>query len=436
MQQNPVTATTPQQSAMLIPRSVNSLNKGGCIRVHSLVDMVRYNNYLIRERHDELFDLLDNTAKLTLIILMGEIQHRILTMRTELEKAGLYRHQVKKLTRKMADIANSIQKDVIRLGELSSTQFCNAVLPGCGEQYIAEGSNVITTAQMEFSQMIANDISLFYISGKQALDDIHYPNSAPCAHALLTLGIAELFLSVSDNLHTIIHNRTGRKPLLINTKDVETVRSTANELIAVLVRSEVPKESGEHARTILNRMTSVVIGDRMAEVIHKSEQRMQFEYIEYFLATLATYLHNETRIPFSMLRSMMFKLREKKRVIQLLNDIKEVTTSLFSDSADVFELSLEIHSAGSKAIDEFRYLAMNDKRRYTEAEIRKVSINILRNEIKENNGLLPLGSLKQLYSEYHTKKAMEQLFTDMGADGKATLKVLRKMRVCELDMNN
>lgn len=71
MQQNPVTATTPQQSAMLIPKSVSSINKGGYVRVHSLVDMVRYNNHLIHERPDELFDLLGNTAKLTLIILMG-----------------------------------------------------------------------------------------------------------------------------------------------------------------------------------------------------------------------------------------------------------------------------------------------------------------------------------------------------------------------------
>jgi len=433
--QTPVTRNLSQQQQQLLPKSVSSLKNGEKTKAHSSLYLVMQQNRRIRNNPKPMHSELENRAVVTQLLLVAELRKQILSMRQALQESNLYRQLVKKEVNKMVDISATLNSDTYKVGADASASFCRTVLAGMENEYIAEGSNMITLAQMQFSQFIEDTMQHFFISCKQALDDIRHPHARACARILVSAGMAEFFINITTSFHEVIKQKTGFAPQLILPTAVEEIRSTGIKLLERLVTKEVPEESGMRARAMLDKLTAIVMSDEMVALEKKAEHRMQFEYTEYFLASIGISLNTGRPLKIAVIRTLFAKLRDKKRIIQLLSDLKAIpVTDSEGNSMDTMDLSIELPSFSIPSINEFRYLAMNDKRRYTEQEIRSVSIDILRKEITENNGTLPLGSLKQLYSEYHTKKAMQSLFKYMGPDGAATLKVLKGISVGELKM--
>lgn len=433
--QTPVTRNLSQQQKVLFPKSISSLNNGEKMVAHSALWLVMNQNALSREQYRYQYEEMENRAQVTQLLLIDVLRQETLKMRLALQSENMYRQLVKKEVNKMVDVSAAMHNGAYKVGAAASAGFCRAVLAGLENEYIAEGTDMITLAQMQFSQFINDTMQHFFISCKQALDDINYPHSLSCARILVSAGMAEFFINVTTSFHEVIKSRTGFIPELISPAPVEEIRTSGTRLLEHLVRKEVPEESGLRARAMLDKLTKIVLGDEMVELIKKAEHRLQFEYTEYFLASICMSLNAGTPIKITVLKTLFFKLRDKKRIIKLLSDLKAIpVTDSEGNTMDVMDLSLEMPNYSIPSLNELRYLSMSDKRRYTEKEIRNVTIDLLRKEIQENNGVLPMGSLKQLYSEYGTKKAMQQLFTEMGTDGKETLKVLKYTFIGDLKM--
>lgn len=379
----------------------------------------------------EMLTALHFHAHYSQLLAAGEMHHRITVMRQQLEAAGVVRHQMRRLLTQVVEESNRVR----RLLESTITKNCigfySEVLVGYEKEFVEEDGSLMPLLHQRFHDLIAEPVELARIGSKQCFDNMGHDNSQLLSYICIARGMSDFACGITDSCNKRLYSLVGVKDILPFAGQLSSIAAGCVNILRMFVdvNQTLPTKQAEDATAYFQRLTDIITSNKVIEIYNRTQKERSLCYIEFFIARLRMDIESGF-IPFYVKRTLLHKLADKSTVLQFLAEVHSIP---LYEGVEAYDLSFDVtpqHHA--PVLDNFRSLAYRMQRRYSDKEVHRERLRQLTNELNENGGALPLGTLKHLYRELGTKSAVSKLVDELGPAGAATKRVLKGLKVEDL----
>lgn len=384
-------------------------------------------------------DILNGHLLMTEIMLSNLMQKYVYDVYGELEEKGMMRHQMKRHARQMRDVSRDLISRSNQHDRSMVQTFCRRIFPSLVDAYIEDGGTLTSKLHVVFQRRYATLMEQIYLSSKNVLDKGRVPNSELGAKIQMVLMLCHTGIELYD----LICERVDR--LLEGFGSMTRLKSRHNEKILCSAKELMRLVEGDRsgmmdddcrevkaARTFCAQFQKELTSEELLQLIESGIVSLQIDFTEYAIATLRIRMEHG-RLSVACIRTILARVGTPANVRRLLKEIAGIPYTNNGET-DAIDLAQSLpDSVPESAIATFRRLCIEDHVLLPEKEDeRKVRCRELRQEARSNNGVLPMGTLKALYMELKTKKAVSALLTEAGKELEDTLKVFDKTKVKEL----
>ncbi len=384
-------------------------------------------------------DILNGHLLMTEIMLANLMQKYVYDVCSGLEEKGMMRHQMKRHARQMRDVSRDLISRSNQHDRSMVHTFCRRIFPSLVDTYIEDGGTLTSKLHVVFQRRYATLMEQIYLSSKNVLDKDRVPESELGAKIQMVLMLChtgiELYDLICERVDRLLEGFGSMTRL--KSQHNEKILCSAKELMRLLSgnrKSMMDDESREvkAVRAFCAQFQKELTSEELLQLIESGIVSLQIDFTEYAIATLRIRMEHG-RLSVSCIRTLLARVGTPANVRRLL---KEIAAIPYTDNGetDAIDLAQSLpDSVPESAIATFRRLCIEDHVLLPEKEDeRKVRCRELRQEARSNNGVLPMGTLKALYMELKTKKAVSALLTEAGKELEDTLKVFDKTKVKEL----
>lgn len=369
-------------------------------------------------------------------IMMSSIVHRYAhQVYTTLDERGLLRHNVKRQAKQLRDLSIDLMSRCNAHDLVYVEQYTRDIYPSLVQPYIKAGGTITIKLQAQFHTQHAQRINLIYFATKNALDKMRVSSS----DLMTDICMITMLTQTGIEFYNLICQQTDRlmqgfgRITRVKSHHNERMLNSARELLRLLgCPAEMPEEVASHPRTLTAQFQRELTSVGLLDTIEHSLVSLRMDYIEFVIASLRMKLSSGL-VPLQDIRTLVSRVGSIANVRLLLTEIAAIPLPT-SEEWDVIDLAQSLPDCGPEsAIATFRRLCIdNHELLPLPEEEQTVRLRMLRQEARSNNGLLPLGSLKQLFAEMGTKKAVQELLAKGGKELELTVKWLRSVKVGEL----
>lgn len=382
------------------------------------------------------------------IMMSNLMQKYVYDAYSELQQRGMMRHLVKKHAKSLYSLSFDLQSRCNKHDVEQVRIFCRSIYPSLVDRYIEDGGTLTTKMQLLFQNNYKNQLSKIYLSTKNVLDKIRVPESELCTKiemvAMLAFTGIEFYDTMCKKVDSLLDG-FGRVKRMKSSHN-EKILCAAKELLRIIGgdkdRNGLPEKESLDARTFVAQFQSGLVSEGLLAIVESGISALRTDYIEYLIATLRIKLHRH-ELSITDIRTLVARVGSIKNVRKLLTEIADTipygeTEATAAEYPDAIDLALMLPDpVPDSALFTFRRLCLEDHVLLPEKEDeQKVRCRELRQEARSNGGALPLGTLKALYAELKTKKAVSELLRAAGEELGETLKIFDKIRVKELKYGN
>lgn len=289
--------------------------------------------------------------------------------------------------------------------------------------------------QLLFYNKYSSQLDKIYFATKNAIDKIRIPVGDLCSKVQMVAMLAHTGIEFYEVMCRKVDS------LLDGFGRVSRIKSNHNEKILCaakeLMRSiggkniSLPEKEAADARTFAAQFQKELIGEGLLNMVESGIISLMTDYIEFVIASLRIKLARG-HMTVTDIRTLLARMGSIKNVRKLLEEIALIP---FRDDEDTDTLDLSHtlpDSEADSALGTFRRLCLDDHVLMPEKEDEtKVRQREIRQEARRNGGILPTGTLKALYAELWTKKAVVEFLKEAGPEMEKTIVEFNKMRVKE-----
>lgn len=384
-------------------------------------------------------DILNGHLLMTEIMIANLMQKYIYDVYNGLEEKGMMRHQMKRHAKQMRDVARDLISRSNQHDRCMVKTFCHRIFPSLVDTYIEDGGTLTSKLHVAFQRRYATLMEQIYLSSKNVLDKGRVPESELGAKIQMVLMLChtgiELYNLICERVDRLLEGFGSMTRL--KSQHNEKILCSAKELMRLVegkpenVMDEDSQEVKD-ARDFCAQFQKELTNEELLQLIESGIVSLQIDFTEYAIAILRIRMEHR-RLSVASVRTLLARVGTPANVRRLL---KEIASIPYTDNGetDAIDLAQSLpDSAPESAIATFRRLCVEDHVLLPEKEDeRKVRCRELRQEVRANKGLLPHGTLKALYAEMKTKKAVSELLMEAGKELGDTLKVLDRTKVKEL----
>lgn len=370
------------------------------------------------------------------IMMSNVMQKYVYDVYSSLDNHGMMRHLVKKNAKQMYAIAFDLQGRCNSHDLEQVRTFCRNIYPSLLPEYLDAGGTLTTKLQLLFQKNYSDQLNKIYFATKNAIDKARMPFSDLCAKVQMVAMLAHTGIEFYDVMCHKVDN------LLDGFGRVHRVKSNHNEKLLCaakeLMRSlggdgkNLPDKESADARTFAAKFQKELIGEGLLGMVESGIVSLMTDYIEFVIASLRIKLERR-QITVTDIRTLLARVGSIKNVRKLLEEISLIP---FRDDGDMdaMDLAHELSDTESEsALTTFRRLCLDDHVLMPEKEDEtKVRRREVRQEARQNGGCLPMGTLKALYAEMRTKKAVNEFLRSAGTELDKTIIEFDKLKVKEL----
>jgi hypothetical protein len=279
--------------------------------------------------------------------------------------------------------------------------------------------------QNRFHLLLKDKEEQLFLCLNQLSINVGHPYAAVYARICHTEILTQLSLDVSEFYVRILKKNFGVNCSIHEIHNEKAIIASSNRMMGFLTKETIRKQDSQDVERYIVSLSNLITGQEVVNILENTEIEIYRLYCEYFLAMLRCDIDNDCIPSFTVRRSLFLKLYDKKGVCSLLNELGTIPPRM--DGEDIYDLSTRLSQFHALVIDEFRGLIFRDTSRLTADKLKHIKAENLIHEVMENGGILPLGTLRQLYSETGSKEAIFELVSLMGEKGEDTSKFLETL---------
>lgn len=370
------------------------------------------------------------------IMMSNVMQKYVYDVYSELDSRGMMRHLVKKNAKQMYAVAFDLQGRCNSHDIEQVRTFCRSIYPSLVEEYIEAGGTLTMKMQLLFQSKYSSQLDRIYFATKNAIDKARIPNGDLCSKVQMVAMLAHTGIEFYEVMCRKVDG------LLDGFGRVSRIKSSHNEKILCAAKElmrcigggdniSLPDKESADARTFAAQFQKELIGEGLLGMVESGIVSLMTDYIEFVIASLRIKLARR-QMTVTDIRTLLARVGSFRNVHKLLEEILLIP---FRDNGDmdVIDLAHELPDAEAEsALATFRRLCLDDHVLMPEKEDEtKVRQREVRQEARQNGGCLPLGTLKALYAEMRTKKAVKEFLKGAGAEMDKTIIEFDKLKVKE-----
>lgn len=368
------------------------------------------------------------------IMISNVIQMYICETYDSIESQGLMRHNVKRHAKQLHAasfdlIARCNAHDVAQVNV-----FCRHIFKPLLNDYIQSGGTITIKLQNTFQRMYKAQLDRIFFATKNAMDKARLPNTLLLSNIQMVSMLAHTGMEYYNLMEQKVKSMMEGigQVTCIKSRHNEKMLCSAKELLRALGASTaMPEKESNDVRTLAAQFQRELVNENLMKIIESSILSLYTDYTEFVIASLRLKVE-EGRMPVAYIRALMERLGSKKNIRHLLTEIAQIPLPP-GDDWDVIDLSQSLPDAAQgSALSIFRRLCLEDHLLNTQPEEETAVLHRqLRQEARGNEGVLPMGTLKQLYAERGTKKSVIDLLTSAGAELAESVKRVKSTKVCD-----
>jgi hypothetical protein len=295
---------------------------------------------------------------------------------------------------------------------------CNSILPGYEKCFVNDNGSAIIGLQNRFHLLLKDKEEELFLCLNQLSKNVGHPYATLYARMRHLEILTRLSLDVSEFYVCILKKNFGVNCSIHEIHNEKAIIASSNRMMCFLTKETIKKHDSQDVERHIVSLSNLITGQEVVNILENTEVEIYRLYCEYFLAMLRCDMANGCTPSFIVRRSLFRKLYDKKGVCSLLNELETIPPRM--DDEDIYDLSARLSQFHTLVIDEFRSLIFRSTSRLTTDKLKFIKAENLIHEVMENEGILPLGTLRQLYSETGSKEAILELISLMGEKGKST----------------
>lgn len=438
---NPQTTPTAIQRLSIVQDKRDERNTAAINR-RKRNDLLYAATYTAKEREASAEQRLAAANILNAHLLMVEImmsnvmQKYVYDVYSELDSRCMMRHLVKKNAKQMYAIAFDLQGRCNSHDLEQVRTFCRNIYPSLLPEYIDAGGTLTTKMQILFQKNYSAQLDRIYFATKNAIDKARMPVSDLCAKIQMVAMLAHTGIDFYEVMCRKVDNLLDGFGRVSRTKSNhnEKLLCAAKELLRSIGGKEknLPDKESADARTFAAQFQKELVSEGLLGMMESGIVTLMTDYIEFVIASLRIRMAHGS-ITVTDIRTLCVRVGSIKNVRKLLEEISLIP---FQDNGDMdaMDLAHELPDAeANSALATFRRLCLDDHVLMPEKEDeQKVRQREVRQEVRQNEGCLPLGTLKALYVEMGTKKAVAEFLKSAGPELDKTVAEFNKLKVKEL----
>lgn len=314
-------------------------------------------------------------------------------------------------------------------------------VPGLEREFEEAGGSVKAILVSGFSKETQTDRIIAFAGAGNAYLRLHHPHYKALSHLAMVREWAMITLTVIGYWKKVVNAnffRTLSPPSeALVAKSVSLVDRTIAAIGFTKEQSEqlntmlYPKREEAAMDAIRSRIVDFCTGTKIIALLEGAEVEFYKEYVEFHLAYIRQSIALTRSLPLEEVKMLYYKWRTKEDIRAFFTEIETHIPPCQTDEEEI-DLAQRTANIHAPLIDEFRSMAVGNKRRFTAEEAERMEIDILIGEANENGGCLPLGTLRHLYQKHGTKKAVTDKVALMGDSSLSTLRYLRTLKVADL----
>ena len=380
-------------------------------------------------------DILNAHLLMVEIMMSTIMQLYIFKVRDALIEQNRMRHNIKRHINALYLASLDLQRRCNAHDSSMVETFCRNIYPSLVEIYKNSDGSLTSKLQSSFYKNYQTQLDLIYFSTKNAIDKARIPDSSLASNVQMISMLAntgiEFYNLMCKKVDGLLDGfgRVAR----IKSQHNEKILCSAKELLRELCSGrDLPEKESEDARKLAAQFQKELTGEGLLQMMEGSIISLQTDFIEFCIASIRMKIH-EKKMLISDIRTLLARLGSMKNVRKLLEEI-EATPLSEENEFDMIDLAQSLpNSLEGSALCKYRRLMLEDHVLLPEKEDEKiVRQRELRQEARSNNGKLPDGTLKQLFAELGTKKAVQDLITSAGPELNRTAIIFRGMKVSQL----
>jgi hypothetical protein len=301
-------------------------------------------------------------------------------------------------------------------------------------EYYKEGGTVTQRLQLMFEARNGTLMTMLFVGCKNAADRNRIAHSETVAYAMMVLLLAQASIDMFDFIERKIHGLLGNIISIVKSPHNEKMRGYAREMLRIFTGDyDVADKDGLGIRSMVEKFYKELTSEDLLKHIDDGISQMRKDYGRFVLANIAEKLRNRT-LSLAEIRYLMERLGSFGRVRQLFGELNGMEYDFSLEPMDAIEV-LPISEETTPLLARYMQLCHDGEKLPPDTEDALVlRLRELRQEARANGGVLPDGSLYQLYVELGNKKAALAMLAQAGDELTASRKRLNRINVTKLKL--
>jgi hypothetical protein len=363
-------------------------------------------------------------------IMMADLtQKYVINLSNELVAEGMAKHKLKQLANQMMACSRELKQRCDDHDEELVIGFTIDTWPGLSKRYFNEGGTVTQRIQLMFKEKVGNLMTMIHVGCKNCCDVNSVPHSLLVAHGMMVLELSTSSIDLFDFIVRKIRTMLGDAMRIVKSNHNERMRNYAREFVRLLTPGyELPESEATQIRGMTEKFYGILTSEDLLKSIDNCISDMRNDYGRFVLTILAGKVQQRSLslLDIKLITARVGSFANTRRFVEELRSLQVDPSDDPMDVKDELNLSPDT----TPLLSEFLRLCHDDEKMEVEKEDeRKVRLRELRQEARANGGVLPEGSLIQLYKELGTKKAVDELLSAAGDELIRSRRVLRKLNV-------
>lgn len=368
------------------------------------------------------------------IMMSNIMQKYVCETHRSIEELGLMRHNIKHHAKQLRTASLELQNRCNAHDVAQVNVFCRHIFQPLVNDYIASGGTLAQKMQNAFYRMCTTQIDRIFFATKNAMDKVRLPHTL----TLTNIQMVSMMANTGIEYYRLIEQKI--RSMMLGIGPVTCAKSGFNEKMLCsakeLLRSlganvDMPEKECNDVRTLTAQFQRELVNNNLMKIIESSILLLYTEFIEFVIASLRMKIE-EGQIPVAYIRTLKERLGSTENIRRLLKEISQIPLPT-DEEWDIIDLMQQLpDSVEGSAIGTFRRLCLEDHVLNVQPEDETVILlRQLRQEARNNDGILPLGTLKQLYVERGTKQSVIDLLNAGGEELSASVKRLKRTKVSD-----
>lgn len=372
------------------------------------------------------------------IILCSEIQRHAYLVKEELERQGMYRHELKKFANTLTDEARRLQIRVKDNDRALVLKWCSRLDEKgiFAKGYHADGGSVVSRFVLSFRRefdkewrCVELDCRTVAKRSPKKISDI--VTLLLKVEALTNTGI-ELYDTCVKKMKMLVAGHG--KASITKSLHHESMRCACWGLLRKLGVNMASASDTErtYARKHLFDLQLKMANVGMGDFFQKEFDGMTEEFADYMIARMRMGMQAGD-VPVGAIRFVFGRLGTKHRVKKFFLQLAAVRYPDGAD-ADVFDVADAVaeHEGNRSEINRLRKMCLKGERFELPESEDKLEQRMLRILARRNGYMLPDDILRVMIMKHKTKTLLMQRLKDAGFELAPTLRRVRKLKVAEL----